>query len=186
MYKIIPEIVCRGLKWTLAHDRKYFFGLLRNLYLVIYLIKIILSNVFLIIKDNDFSNDADIINIKFTKFCWLINSYIKKSSKTLFHCLTDSQIKTNPAKSDSIWDCNTVHLTVGKRKKRTWFEKLLDLKLGKKLNFSYDIYEICQERRQKLNPLTRKKHSIDCNKKSSLLNTFHSNFVLVECMYVIC
>ena len=56
--------------------------------------------------------------------------------------------------------------------KNNKFEKLLDIKLDSKLNFSSHIHDICQKVGQKISTISRIRASMDFAKRHLLLNTF--------------
>ena len=104
---------------------------------------------------------------------------LQNASKTLFQWFSDSQMKSNPGKSNFI--CSTskkVSLIVeNKEINNSTHERLLGIKIDSKLSFNNHIDDICKKASLKLNALSRITPYLDFKKKKLLINSlFISQF----------
>ena len=99
---------------------------------------------------------------------------LENAAKTHFQWFSDNEMKANPDKRHFLCSSNrevslTIETQIIKSRK---FEKLLGIKLDSKLNFNSHIHDICQNKEQKLNAISRTTHYMDFAKRHLIVNAF--------------
>ena len=154
---------------------KILFGVRQGSILGTILFNIFLSDLFLVISNTDFSSYADdnTIHDSGNSIDDVISS-LQESAEKLFQWFSHNQMKGNTDKCYlTVSTDKPIEIRVGESLiKSSTYEKLLGIKIDKKLNFDIHVKGLCTKANNKLRALARATPYMSLEKKKLLMNSF--------------